>query len=174
MQQQVQYQYQQDSAGSNQQRYGNLGAGSQKQLQFRHNPHSIPQEQDRTWRSKASRGKTVSVPASYPSTQPLALVRDPSIYERFDGETLFFAFYYQPGTYNQHLAARALKKKNWRFNKQHNAWFQRLKEPLFVTAEHEQGSYIWFDYHMIHEDGTRGWRPRVKENFVFEYKELVD
>ena len=174
MQQQAQYQYQQDSSGSNQQsRYGDLG-GSQNKLQFRHNAHSIPQEQDRTWRSKASRGKTVSVPASYPSTQPLALIRDPSIYERFDGETLFFAFYYQPGTYNQHLAARALKKKNWRFNKQHNAWFQRLKEPLFVTAEHEQGSYIWFDYHMIHEDGTRGWRPRVKENFVFEYKELVD
>jgi len=99
-------------------------------------------------------------------------LRDPTSYERFDGETLFFAFYYQPGTYNQYLAARALKKKNWRFNKRHNAWFQRLKEPQYVTSEHEQGSYIWFDYHMFHEDGTRGWRPRVKENFVFEYSDL--
>ena len=129
---------------------------------FRHNIHSIPQEQDRTWRAQASRGKVTTVKA----------LRDPSSYERFDGETLFFAFYYQPGTYNQYLAARALKKKNWRFNKRHNAWFQRLKEPQYVTPEHEQGSYIWFDYHMFHEDGTRGWRPRVKENFVFEYSDL--
>jgi len=138
---------------------------------FVHNVHSIPQDQDRTWRTQARRGKTVSVPASYPTSQPLAL-RDPSIYERFDGETLFFAFYYQPGMYNQFLAARALKKKNWRFNKQHNAWFQRLKEPTYVTQSAEEGSYIWFDYIMFHEDGSRGWRPRVKENFVFEYSDL--
>ena len=25
---------------------------------------------------------------------------------------------------------------------------------------------------MFHEDGSRGWRPRVKENFVFEYSDL--
>ena len=69
-------------------------------------------------------------------------------------------------------ATRALKKKNWRFNKQHNAWFQRLKEPTYVTQSAEEGSYIWFDYIMFHEDGSRGWRPRVKENFVFEYSDL--
>ena len=128
---------------------------------FRHNAHSIPQDQDRTWQGQAFRGKTA-----------VKALADPACYERFDGETLFFAFYYQPGTYSQYLAAKALKKKNWRFNKRHNAWFQRLKEPQYVTAEHEQGSYIWFDYHMFHEDGSRGWRPRVKENFVFEYSDL--
>ncbi len=168
MQQGPYQQYQQDSS-VNQLRYGD--SSSHKHLHFHHNIHSVPQEQDRTWRSQAPRGKTVNVPASYPSSQPLAL-RDPSIYERFDGETLFFAFYYQPGTYNQYLAARALKKKNWRFNKQHNAWFQRLKEPTYVTNEHEQGSYIWFDHAMFHEDGSRGWRPRVRDNFVFEYADL--
>eukprot|EP00216_Chloropicon_sp_CCMP2111_P000331 CAMPEP_0198242920 /NCGR_PEP_ID=MMETSP1446-20131203/22642_1 /TAXON_ID=1461542 ORGANISM="Unidentified sp, Strain CCMP2111" /NCGR_SAMPLE_ID=MMETSP1446 /ASSEMBLY_ACC=CAM_ASM_001112 /LENGTH=652 /DNA_ID=CAMNT_0043926593 /DNA_START=91 /DNA_END=2049 /DNA_ORIENTATION=- len=133
-------------------------------LNHLHSVHSIPQEQDRKWNTKALSRKVANAPMSYPRIQPPAL-QDPSIYERFDGETLFFAFYYQPGTYNQFLAARALKKKNWRFNKKHNAWFQRLKEPAHVTPEHEQGSYVWFDY-------GPGWRPRVKENFVFEYSDL--
>lgn len=39
-------------------------------------------------------------------------------------ETLFFIFYNQPGSYQQYLAARELKRQAWRFHKQHSAWFQ--------------------------------------------------
>ena len=42
-----------------------------------------------------------------------------------DLETLFFAFYYQQGTYNQYKAAVELKKKNWKFNKKFETWFKK-------------------------------------------------
>jgi hypothetical protein len=39
-------------------------------------------------------------------------------------QALFFSFYYQPGTFQQYLAARELKRQSWRYHKQHSAWFQ--------------------------------------------------
>ncbi len=48
----------------------------------------------------------------------------PALYEKLDAETLFFIFYNQPGSYQQYLAARELKRQAWRFHKQHSAWFQ--------------------------------------------------
>ena len=39
-------------------------------------------------------------------------------------EALFWAFYYQPGSFQQHLAARELKRQFWRYHKHHGAWFQ--------------------------------------------------
>jgi hypothetical protein len=56
-----------------------------------------------------------------------------------DPEALFFAFYYQPDTYQQYLAAQELKKQSWRYHKHHNAWFQRYAEPTITTEEFEQG-----------------------------------
>ncbi len=44
-------------------------------------------------------------------------------------QALFFSFYYQPGTFQQYLAARELKRQSWRYHKQHSAWFQ-VRSPL--------------------------------------------
>ena len=51
-------------------------------------------------------------------------------FSRFDLETLFFAFYYQQGTHQQHMAAVELKKKNWKFNKKFVTWFKKADGPL--------------------------------------------
>ena len=84
-------------------------------------------------------------PDSYP-TEPLSLFDNTQLYTRLDTDTLFYLFYYRQGTYQQFLAARALKSQSWRFHKQYSTWFQRHEEPKKITDEFEQGTYRFFDY----------------------------
>jgi CCR4-NOT transcription complex subunit 3 len=79
----------------------------------------------------ARQGAISTFPQSYPSSRHAAF-EDPRLFEKQDPEALFFAFYYQPGTYQQILAARELKRQSWRFHKQHNAWFQ-VRVAMVVT-----------------------------------------
>ena len=78
--------------------------------------------------------------------EPLSIFDDPRLYTRIDPDTLFYVFYYKQGTYQQYLAARALKDQSWRFHKQYQTWFQRHEEPKSITEEFEQGTYRFFDY----------------------------
>lgn len=55
-------------------------------------------------------------------------------FTKFDIDTLFFAFYYQQGTYQQYLAAIELKRKNWMFHKKYHTWFRRA-EPSEALAK---------------------------------------
>ena len=84
-------------------------------------------------------------PAAYPR-EPLSIFDDPRLYSRIDPDTLFYVFYYKQGTYQQYLAAKALKDQSWRFHKQYQTWFQRHEEPKSITEEFEQGTYRFFDY----------------------------
>ena len=84
-------------------------------------------------------------PAHYPQ-EPLGIFDDPRLYSRIDTDSLFYAFYYRQGTYQQYLAAKALKSQSWRFHKQYQTWFQRHEEPKNITEEFEQGTYRFFDY----------------------------
>lgn len=88
-----------------------------------------------------------STPAHYPQ-EVLPIFDDPALYEnqRLETDTLFYVFYYRQGTYQQYLAARALKNQSWRFHKQYQTWFQRHEEPKQITEEFEQGTYRFFDY----------------------------
>lgn len=108
----------------------------------------------------------VAVPASYPRT-PLEIIDNPALFRKMDPECLFFAFYFQPDSYQQYLAAHELKRQSWRFHKQHNAWFQRFTEPSVTSDEYEQGAYVYFDYWIQHPDLQAGWCYRRKENFTF-------
>ncbi|KAI4785518.1 hypothetical protein E4T44_14100, partial [Aureobasidium sp. EXF-8845] len=76
-------------------------------------------------------------PAHYPQ-EPLTVFDDPRLYSRIETDTLFYAFYYRQGTYQQFLAAKALKSQSWRFHKQYQTWFQRHEEPKNITEEYEQ------------------------------------
>ena len=88
-----------------------------------------------------------NTPLYYPQ-EPLAILDDPRLYEtgRIDTDTLFYLFYYRQGSYQQYLAAKALKGQSWRFHKQYQTWFQRHEEPKTITEEFEQGTYRFFDY----------------------------
>ncbi|KAL2178238.1 Not1 N-terminal domain, CCR4-Not complex component-domain-containing protein [Thermothelomyces heterothallicus CBS 202.75] len=102
----------------------------------------------------------------YPQ-EPLSIFDDPRLYSRIDPDTLFYVFYYKQGTYQQYLAARALKDQSWRFHKQYQTWFQRHEEPKSITEEFEQGTYRFFDYEST-------WMNRRKADFKFAYKFLED
>ena len=88
-----------------------------------------------------------NTPLYYPQ-EPIAVFDDPRLYDtgRIDTDTLFYLFYYRQGTYQQYLAAQALKSQSWRFHKQYQTWFQRHEEPKTITEEFEQGTYRFFDY----------------------------
>ncbi|EOO03495.1 putative ccr4-not transcription complex protein [Phaeoacremonium minimum UCRPA7] len=105
-------------------------------------------------------------PAAYPR-EPLSIFDDPRLYSRIDPDTLFYVFYYKQGTYQQYLAAKALKDQSWRFHKQYQTWFQRHEEPKSITEEFEQGTYRFFDYEST-------WMNRRKADFKFAYKFLED
>lgn len=105
-------------------------------------------------------------PPSYPS-QPPSTTECNSLFEHLPMDSLFFSFYYQPSSYQQHLAAKQLKKHSWRFHKKYMTWFQRHEEPLIASDEFEEGTYVYFDY-------ESGWCQRIKSEFKFEYAYLED
>ncbi|KAJ4361739.1 general negative regulator of transcription subunit 5 [Ascochyta clinopodiicola] len=105
-------------------------------------------------------------PSHYPQ-EPLAIFDDPRLYSRIETDALFYAFYYRQNTYQQYLAAKALKSQSWRFHKQYQTWFQRHEEPKAITEDYEQGTYRFFDYEST-------WMNRRKADFRFAYKFLED
>lgn len=84
-------------------------------------------------------------PSHYPQ-EPSPIFNNPRLYDRIDTDSLFYSFYYRQGTYQQFLAAKALKANSWRFHKQYQTWFQRHEEPKNITEDYEQGTYRFFDY----------------------------
>ena len=102
----------------------------------------------------------------FPTTQ-LKVFENPSLYSKFDTDTLFFIFYHLQNTYAQFLAAKELKKQSWRFHTKYRTWFQRHEEPKVTTEEYEQGTYVYFDF-------ETGWYTRIKSEFTFEYSYLED
>ncbi|GAA5925583.1 CCR4-NOT core subunit NOT3 [Sporobolomyces koalae] len=105
-----------------------------------------------------------ATPTYYPQ-EPSSQFGSSSLFAKLDVDTLFYIFYYCPGTYLQYLAAGELKKQSWRFHKQYLTWFQRANEPTTITETFEQGVYLYFDW-----EGS--WCQRRKTDFKFEYKYL--
>ncbi|KAJ9533850.1 hypothetical protein QJQ45_026948, partial [Haematococcus lacustris] len=133
---------------------------------------ALPQVADTDLRRYRAR-HFAATPASYPRATH-EVVDHPGLFRKMDPECLFFAFYFQPDSLQQYLAAHELKRQSWRFHKQHNAWFQRFTEPQITSEEYEQGAYVYFDYNIVHDDLQTGWCYRRKENFTFRYDALED
>ncbi len=104
-------------------------------------PNYLDSEKPRHYRPDTK----YNTPPYYPQ-EPYANSDDPSLYNKIDNDTLFYIFYYRQSTYQQYLAAKALKTQSWRFHKQYQTWFQRHEEPKTITEEFEQGTYRFFDY----------------------------
>jgi CCR4-NOT transcription complex subunit 3 len=67
----------------------------------------------------------------YPTS---AMYNRQSNFMRMDLESLFFAFYYQQGTYQQYLAALELKQRGWEFHIRFQTWMKKE-----VTHEYTRG-----------------------------------
>ena len=129
---------------------------------------NLPTVADGAWTRRRREPPSSPAPTSYPTASPPVL-DNPALFERLDADALFFAFYHQQGTAQQYLAARELKRANWRFHKKYATWFARQEDPKVSTEEYEQGNYIYFDFNMG-QDG--GWCQRSKGDFLFEYSQL--
>ncbi|KMZ81028.1 hypothetical protein PVIIG_04546 [Plasmodium vivax India VII] len=94
--------------------------------------------------------------------------RHPQLFEKLPLDTLFFIFYYQPGTYQQHLAAKELKKRSWKYHKKYTTWFLPCdNNTRMLNDKTEQGTYLSFDYEST-------WSKQLKEEFSFEHMYLED
>eukprot|EP00850_Spirogloea_muscicola_P005366 SM000024S07828 [mRNA] locus=s24:691085:697782:- [translate_table: standard] len=137
--------------------------------------NGMPNQGD-AWPTFAS-SKPLKLPCSWPQA-PVAAQNAHALFEKLDTDALFFAFYFQQGTYLQYLASRELKKQAWRYHTRYNTWFQRHSSPHTATDESEQGSYVYFDFNLHQVEGanrqTSGWCTRIKNSFTFEYKYLED
>ncbi|KAF7301558.1 hypothetical protein MIND_00721300 [Mycena indigotica] len=127
---------------------------------------NVPQPQD-TEKPKYYVPRNPYPTASYYPQAPLALLSTAAIFSQLDVETLFYVFYFHPGTYQQYLAAKELKRQSWRFHVKYLTWFQRHSEPQAITEEYEQGVYVYFDW-----EGS--WCQRKKSDFRFEYRYLSE
>ena len=134
----------------------------------------MPQPSDSQVARRGRVRNLVPVPPSFP-TAPPPVVENPALFERLDADALFFSFYFQQGTLQQYLAARELKRSNWRFHKKDTTWFARAEEPKVCTDEYEQGAYVYFDFTTgVDEYGhVVGWCQRSREQFIFDYCQLV-
>ncbi|KAF9268231.1 hypothetical protein L218DRAFT_1073562 [Marasmius fiardii PR-910] len=127
---------------------------------------NVPQPQDTEKPKYYVPRHPFNTPAYYPQN-PHPLLSTPAIFSQLDVETLFYIFYFLPGTYQQFLAARELKRQSWRFHVKYLTWFQRHSEPQAITEEYEQGVYVYFDW-----EGS--WCQRKKSDFRFEYRYLSE
>ncbi|KAJ8523037.1 hypothetical protein ONZ45_g489 [Pleurotus djamor] len=127
---------------------------------------NIPQPQDTAKPKYYVPRNPYQTPPYYPQT-PHPLLSTAGIFSQLDVETLFYVFYFLPGTYQQYLAAKELKRQSWRFHVKYLTWFQRHSEPQAITEEYEQGVYVYFDW-----EGS--WCQRKKADFRFEYRYLSE
>ncbi|RXW25790.1 hypothetical protein EST38_g73 [Candolleomyces aberdarensis] len=127
---------------------------------------NVPQPQDTDKPKYYVPRNPYPTPAYYPQ-QPHPTLASPAIFSQLDVETLFYIFYYLPGTYQQYLAAKELKRQSWRFHVKYLTWFQRHSEPQAITEDYEQGVYVYFDW-----EGS--WCQRKKGDFRFEYRYLSE
>ncbi|KAF8803762.1 hypothetical protein BYT27DRAFT_7195102 [Phlegmacium glaucopus] len=127
---------------------------------------SVPQPQD-TEKPKYYVPRNPFQTAPYYPQAPQPSLGTPIVFSQLDVETLFWVFYYLPGTYQQFLAAKELKRQSWRFHVKYLTWFQRHSEPQAITEEYEQGVYVYFDW-----EGS--WCQRKKSDFRFEYRYLSE
>lgn len=84
---------------------------------------------------------------------------------KFELETLFAIFYLQTDPYLRFLAAKELKRREWRFNKKFLIWFKRHGNPKEITQFYEKGDFLVYDC----EDR---WTTIKKTDFIFEYRNL--
>ncbi|THV05402.1 hypothetical protein K435DRAFT_712833 [Dendrothele bispora CBS 962.96] len=127
---------------------------------------NIPQPQDTEKPKYYVPRNPFQTPSYYPQS-PNPLLSTAAIFSQLDVETLFYVFYFLPGTYQQYLAAKELKRQSWRFHVKYLTWFQRHSEPQAITEEYEQGVYVYFDW-----EGS--WCQRKKSDFRFEYRYLSE
>ena len=104
----------------------------------------------------------------YPQTPYMKLLQ-PEFFKKYDVLTLFFIFFYFPGTSQQFFAARELKSREWMYHKSFQTWFHRTGESTETNEQYEIGKFEYFDH-----SNSEGWCIRVKSNLKIEYSQIEE
>jgi CCR4-NOT transcription complex subunit 3 len=76
-----------------------------------------------------------------------AMYNRQSNFQRFDVESLFFAFYYMQNTYQQFLAAQELKLRGWDFHIRFQTWIKKESHKEVTRGKSvTKTKTIYFDY----------------------------
>jgi len=89
----------------------------------------------------------------------------PDFFVKYDVSTLFYIFFYFPGTKFQDYAGKELILRGWKFHREFKTWFCRVSEPKEINKDYEIGEYDYFDY-----NSSSGWCIRRKKDFRFDYE----
>jgi CCR4-NOT transcription complex subunit 3 len=92
----------------------------------------------------------------------------PDFFARFDLSTLFFIFFFRPGTSQQYFAIAELKKRDWIFHTERQTWFRRVGEPTERTAVYETARFEYFE-----AKAGDGWAVKQYPSFTFEFAKMV-
>ena len=106
----------------------------------------------------------IEVPSYFPQMPNMKLLQ-PEFMSKFDNLTLFYIFYYFPGTQFQFFAGKELKKRNWVFHTKQQNWYHRLTEPVELTSEYQIAKFEYFD----HSSNRGAWSINQINSFKFEF-----
>lgn len=110
----------------------------------------------------------VDCPPYFPQMPKMKLFQ-PEFMKNYDLDTLFYIFFYTPGTAQQFFAGQELKKRNWVYHKINKTWYHKLSEAYEKTDNYEIAKYEYFDH-----DSQDNWRIRQVESFKMEYDSIND
>lgn len=110
----------------------------------------------------------ISTPSGFPQ-EPNARLLQPEFFCRYDASTLFYIFFFFPGTPPQYFASRELRQRGWRYHSKYQTWFHRVGAPVESTPEYEIGTFEYFDHNT-----SSGWCVRQRASFKLEYACLVN
>lgn len=99
-------------------------------------------------------------PEGFP-TDPPDTFEQPELFRKLNLDTLMAIFYYPSSARCQYLAARELKKRQWRFHTSSQTWYLR-HQVAESTETYERGDFIYFEH-------VNGWGSKLRANFVFDY-----
>jgi CCR4-NOT transcription complex subunit 3 len=108
----------------------------------------------------------VDAPVSFPHMPNMHLLQA-DFFLRYDASTLFYIFFYFPGSAQQFFAGKELKQRNWRYHTRFQTWFRRIGEPTETTAQYEVGKFQYFD-----KREPDKWCVRQRNDFKLEYQYL--
>lgn len=102
----------------------------------------------------------------YPQTPNMKLLQ-PEFFRRYDLSTLFYIFFYFPGTAQQYFAGRELKQRGWRFHTKYQTWIHRISEATKTTPQYEIGKFEYF-----HHKEPEEWCIKQRNEFQLDYNDI--
>ena len=88
---------------------------------------------------------TENLQIHYPASRNMKLLQPESL-RKYDLSTLFFIFFFFPGTPQQYFAGQELKNRDWMYNTKFQTWFHRISEPTEKTSSYEVAKFEYFDH----------------------------